>query len=175
MWRRRLRRLTRDEARECSPDTVSDMDEPWPWFGERRPGVEHRDRPGGYAIARRDDGSIALVETASGVYLPGGGQEGDETPEEATLREVHEECGLVVELTGLVGRADQYVHADHVGVHLRKRCTFFTARILRDDGHRERGHTLLFASPERAVELLVHASQRWAVGRAALGAWYPAP
>jgi 8-oxo-dGTP diphosphatase len=52
-------------------------------------------------VARDDRGRVLLVQQRGGPFkgewlLPGGGVEGTETPEQAAVREVREECGLEV-------------------------------------------------------------------------------
>lgn len=44
-----------------------------PEFGDRLANVDYVERPGAYAIIHDGEGSIAVVETASGLHLPGGG------------------------------------------------------------------------------------------------------
>jgi 8-oxo-dGTP diphosphatase len=137
-----------------------------PEFGSAAAGAAYRLRPGGYAVARGAGGAIALVATKLGLFLPGGGQEGSETPRDAAVREVHEECGLRVRILAELGVADELVHSGEEDEHLRKRCTFFAAEVLGRDGPCERGHELLWLSEEDALARLTHASQRWALGLA---------
>jgi 8-oxo-dGTP diphosphatase len=64
--------------------------------------------PTASAIVERDDGTIMLtlraIEPARGMWdLPGGFVEVGEDPEQAAIRELEEETGLAVEVTGLVG------------------------------------------------------------------------
>ena len=57
-------------------------------------------------IVENDAGEILLVRHSyggRGWFLPGGGHRGSESPEEALVREMWEETGLKVEVTGLVG------------------------------------------------------------------------
>ena len=58
------------------------------------------------AVALRDaDGRVLLARhSEGGVWLlPGGGIEPGETPADAAVREMFEETGLLVRLTGLIG------------------------------------------------------------------------
>jgi 8-oxo-dGTP diphosphatase len=58
------------------------------------------------AVILIQGGKVALIrrERAGRIYylFPGGGAEGDETPEQAAVREAREELGLTVALTRLV-------------------------------------------------------------------------
>lgn len=134
-----------------------------PEFGSAAEGAAYRLRPGGYAVARGAGGEIAVVETKLGLFLPGGGQEGSETPRDAAVREVHEECGLRVRIVAELGVADELVHSAAEDEHLRKRCTFFEAQVLGRDGPCERGHVLVWLSEGDALARLTHGSQRWAL------------
>jgi 8-oxo-dGTP pyrophosphatase MutT (NUDIX family) len=57
------------------------------------------------AVVRNDDGDVLLIErTDNGLWAaPGGAQEVGESVVETVVREVHEETGLAVEVTGLSG------------------------------------------------------------------------
>ena len=74
-------------------------------FGVRVAGVEYHARPGGYVVLLNDAGEVAVITAQSGLFLPGGGQEGDETPADAAVREALEECGLRITLHEFVGIA----------------------------------------------------------------------
>ena len=54
-------------------------------------------RAGSRAVIVRDGKILLSHETVSGWWLvPGGGVEGEETPEECCVREVEEETGVIV-------------------------------------------------------------------------------
>ena len=67
-----------------------------PEFGLAPPGYPCELRPGAYGVLRDGSGRIAVVLTPAGVFLPGGGQEPGEPPEQALRREFAEECGLFI-------------------------------------------------------------------------------
>jgi ADP-ribose pyrophosphatase YjhB (NUDIX family) len=57
------------------------------------------------AFILNDAGQLLLIRRSdNGLYsIPGGGQEVGETVTQAVVREVHEETGVTVEVTGLIG------------------------------------------------------------------------
>ncbi|MBX7222132.1 MAG: NUDIX domain-containing protein [Blastocatellia bacterium] len=137
-----------------------------PVFGLVEEEAEFHLRPGGYAVIFRVPGEIAVVRAPMGFALPGGGQHEGEAPEQAAIRETREECGLRIELTGLLGMADELVFAADENLHYRKRCTFFLARIVGTGKAEESDHELVWLAPQTAFDRLRHASQRWAIRRA---------
>ena len=143
------------------------MDENIPEFGERVAGADYVIRSGGYAVVQNDAGEIAVVRTPKGYFLPGGGQEPGETLERAAIRETLEECGLQIEITGSLGMADELVFKASQNTYYRKRCAFFTARVVGQIGNGEADHQLLWMASDKAASTLSHQSQVWAVSRAA--------
>jgi len=134
-----------------------------PHFGTRPAGRSAVLRPSAYAFLQDRAGRLAVVRAIDGVFLPGGGLEDGETPEEAVGREVLEECGLVVCVGACVSRLVQLVvTADGLGVE--KRCAFFDARIERHNrAAMLPGHETRWLGPARAAQILKHDSQMWAV------------
>jgi 8-oxo-dGTP diphosphatase len=139
------------------------MAEDIPEFGAVTTGADYLLRPGGYVIAKNTRGEIAIISTPRGFFLPGGGQESGETPEQAAIREAEEEGGLGVRLTRFLGRADELVYAAEEGIHYRKRCSFFSAELTIRRAGGEADHLVVWMAPEEAVTRLRHRSQRWAV------------
>jgi 8-oxo-dGTP diphosphatase len=138
----------------------------FPEFGEAIAGVDYLLRPGGYIIVQNSLGKIAVVSTPQGFFLPGGGQDGFETPAEAAVREANEECGLQVQLTGPLVTADELVSAAAEGKYYRKRCAFFSAELIGHNESAEADHKLVWMTAEEATTQLRHQSQRWAVSAA---------
>ena len=103
------------------------------------------------------------MRAIDGIFLPGGGLEESESPDEAVAREALEECGLVVRVGACVIRLVQFVVTAE-GVHVEKRCAFFDARIERENrAAMLPGHETLWLGLARAAQILKHDSQRWAV------------
>jgi 8-oxo-dGTP diphosphatase len=139
-----------------------------PVFGQRVPGASYVQRPSVYAIIQNELGQVAVVRTAQGVFLPGGGIEMDETPEQAVLREVREECGLDVRLLSRLRDAVQLVYSQAEMTYFEKASTFFAAIV---EGHRsdplQKDHEVLWAVSSEAAALVSHESHRWALRRSA--------
>jgi len=108
-------------------------------------------------------GRVAVVRAIDGIFLPGGGLEDGESPEEAVAREALEECGLVVRVGACVSRLVQFVVTAE-GLGVEKRCAFFDARIERDNrAALLPGQETLWLGAARAAQILKHDSQMWAV------------
>ena len=136
-------------------------------FGDRIPGADYRDRPGSYAVLNDPAGRIAVLRTPAGWFLPGGGAEPGETPEETLVREVREECGCSLRGVRPIGRAVQYVSARGEGF-FAKRSSFFRATPgERDDvATPEVDHELVWLDRAEVMRRLTHESHAWAVSRA---------
>jgi 8-oxo-dGTP diphosphatase len=121
-------------------------------------------RPSAYGLVVDSENRIAVVRTPLGFFLPGGGMEPGETPRDAVLREVLEECGLEVRIGAWSARAVDFVYSPTEQVHFEKRNTFLDAR---PSGPRvtprEPDHELEWMSPPAAAANLAHPSHRWAV------------
>ncbi len=127
-------------------------------------------RPSAYAIVLDARGRIAAVRAPDGVFLPGGGIEGDETPDQAVVREAREECGLRVRLGRWEARAIQLTRGAPGAIRYEKRSTFRDATV--EPGEPEASepdHELVWIEAGQA-SVLTDASQRWAVEQ-----WSTAP
>lgn len=72
-----------------------------------------RDTWGVGAFVRDDDGRVLLVREDDQWFLPGGKRESGETLVEGAIREVREETGVAVEVTGLAAISEQtFAHGD---------------------------------------------------------------
>lgn len=135
-----------------------------PEFGERIQNQQYVARPGSYALITDTRGYLAVMETPRGCYLPGGGSEGSETPEETLVREVREECGFDVAIVRRIGEAIEYVYTPGNDAGIRKECVFLEATVATGRGAAtEADHVLVWLEPQEAEARLAHGSQRWAV------------
>ncbi len=139
----------------------------FPEFGKRVEGVNYTLRPGVYALIADEAGRIAAVATATGTYLPGGGQEAGELAIDALQREALEECGLAVEVGKPIGVADEFVFAEDEGLYFCKRGSFYCAVATAKGSPVETDHQLIWLAVDE-VSNLTHASHRWAVTRLAI-------
>lgn len=76
-------------------------------FGARQEGIAYLEREGAYGIAFKD-GHVLIEKARLGYFLPGGGIEEGESPEEALVREMLEETGYELASHRLVGTAIEY-------------------------------------------------------------------
>jgi len=121
-------------------------------------------RESAYVLGIRDDGCLAVVRTSQGTFLPGGGIESGETPQEAITREALEECGLIIQPGAWVVCAIQFVYAEQEKTHFEKRSTFLDGVIVGfDSTYCEPDHELVWVEAEEATRILAHESQRWVV------------
>jgi 8-oxo-dGTP diphosphatase len=135
-----------------------------PVFGQPPSGTGVRIRPSAYAILRNDRGEFAVVRSREGIYLPGGGMDPGETPQETVIRETLEECGLMIGIGSWATTAIQFAWSEAEQIHFEKRSTFVDATIVGvDTSHLEPDHEVLWVDADRACELLTHESHGWAV------------
>ncbi len=134
-----------------------------PVFGELVDGYPHIIRPGAYALVLNDERRIAVVRTPSGWFLPGGGSDVGESPEETVVRETMEECGLEVEVIGVVTRATEIVVSIAENACFEKPSVFISARCVGTTSQVEDDHELHWVDLDEATDLLSHGSHRWGV------------
>ncbi len=104
------------------------------------------------------------MRTSQGTFLPGGGIESGETPQQAITRETLEECGLIIQPGAWVVRAIQFVYSEPEKTWFEKRSTFLHGVIVGVDATQgEADHKLVWVGAEEATRILSHESQRWAI------------
>jgi 8-oxo-dGTP diphosphatase len=137
-----------------------------PVFGERLEAEVYVVRPSAYALVEDRRRRIAVVRSVDGIFLPGGGIEAGETPQQAICREALEECGLVLRNGAWALRAVQFSFSRSENAHFEKRSIFLESTIEGADSARlQPDHELIWASAPEAGRLLSHASHSWAVER----------
>ena len=137
-------------------------------FGTLVVGRRYVVRPSAYALIENDLGQVAVVLTPQGYFLPGGGLESVESPEEAVDREVLEECGLRVRSASLIAEAVPFAYSEGDDTCYEKRCVFFRAIVEETTTlQAETDHELLWLSPEVAAARMTHESHAWVLREAA--------
>jgi 8-oxo-dGTP diphosphatase len=137
-----------------------------PVFGTRAEGERYTVRPSAYGLIEDGRGQIAVVRTSHGVFLPGGGIEEGETPEQAVVREALEECGLAVRAGDWATYAVQFIYSESERTHFEKLSTFVDATVEAvASSATEADHELEWVAPEAASRLLTPESHGWAVER----------
>ena len=95
---------------------------------------------------------------------PGGAIDGDETEEQALVREFVEETGLTVRPNARLGEAGQYFLKSD-GRAVNNLAGFWTAEVEREDPSAkiEDDHELQWLDPQQALAQLRHDAHAWAV------------
>lgn len=131
-------------------------------FGQVPPGAI--DRPGAYAVVLLPNGQVAMVRTPVGVYLPGGGIDPGESPEDALHREMAEETGLLIDIVARIGVVRQVVPR-HGRPAWNKVCHYFRCTERGTTRQLEEDHELLWVPLDRAAQHVPLPADRWALGR----------
>jgi 8-oxo-dGTP pyrophosphatase MutT (NUDIX family) len=100
-----------------------------PVFGTKLPGLDYHPRPGAYALVFDAAGRVAIVHEEDAWYLPGGGLEPGETPEQALDREIREECACGIAIATPFGDAIEYL-VNRAGRPLEVRARYFHAHFV---------------------------------------------
>lgn len=136
-------------------------------FGEKKPGLDYKDRPCAFGVLQRD-GRIACVriDRGEGGYfdLPGGAIDEGEGEAEALVREFAEETGLKVRAGEAFAWAAQYFLKTD-GQPVNNLAAFLTAEALGEDAAAkvEDDHELVWLDPREAVTKLRHDAHAWAL------------
>jgi ribosomal protein S18 acetylase RimI-like enzyme/8-oxo-dGTP pyrophosphatase MutT (NUDIX family) len=122
-------------------------------------------RPSAYAIVTDTRHQIAIVHAREGIVLPGGGIDPDESAEDAVVREVAEECGLRVAVTGDLGEAIQFVSSLKEEATFEKRSRFASAHVVSPVNGVTPEHTTEWLTVGDALERVTYESHAWAIRR----------
>jgi 8-oxo-dGTP pyrophosphatase MutT (NUDIX family) len=145
-------------------EKVPDSSEEVPSFGTVDTSLPYVVRPSAYALFRNAHGDLAAVRTSRGVCLPGGALDPGESPEQAAVREVAEECAISVEAGARVCYAVSIQNAPIDQVCYEKRNTFLEARLIEPLATTPH-HELVWLPLKHAAERLTSKSHAWAVTR----------
>ena len=139
-----------------------------PQFGRPEPGREYVDRQAAFGLVDRDS-RIALVRVEKPDMkpwydLPGGALEAGETHEQAVVREMGEEVGLVCEIEERFAEAKQFFINDR-GEAFNNHCVFFQLRFKSENAalKTDHDHTLVWMPPQPALAELRHEAHAWAL------------
>ncbi len=136
-------------------------------FGTAEPGLDYRLRATAFGLVLRD-GRLACVrvDRGEGSYfdLPGGAVDGDETEEQALVREFLEETGMTVRALARIAEASQLFRKSD-GEPINNTGGFWTAEPLSLDpaAKVEADHELVWLDPVEALSSLRHEAHAWAV------------
>lgn len=136
-------------------------------FGSPVPGLDYRRRPTAFGLVFHD-GKLACVrvDRGEGSYydLPGGAVDGDETEEQALVREFVEETGMTVRPFVRFAEAAQFF-LKSTGEPINNVGGFWIAeRLALDPAAKvEADHELVWLHPHTALNDLRHDAHAWAV------------
>lgn len=136
-------------------------------FGTARPGLDYKHRPTAFGLVFHD-GKLACVrvDRGEGSYydLPGGAVDGDETEEQAVVREFVEETGMTVRPFVRIAEAAQYFLKSD-GEPVNNVGGFWIAEQVSLDpaAKVEADHELVWLHPHTALNELRHDAHAWAV------------
>ena len=129
-------------------------------FGTQGGGHTYQRRRAVYAVIRDRQGRVAAVRYRRHLFLPGGGIEAGESPEQALVREVEEECAQRLHIAGKIGEALQYFYAPADDKYFAMHAIFYTGAFLgQTPGQAE--YPVVWMFPDDKVPFF-HASHLWA-------------
>ena len=99
-------------------------------FGTQVDGHTYHARRAVYAVIPDSDGRVAAVRSRENLFLPGGGIEGGEIPEQALVREVAEECAQRLHIAEKIGEALQYFYASSEDKYFAMHAIFYASVFL---------------------------------------------
>jgi len=137
-------------------------------FGQPGPGTEYLIRPAVFGLVFHDERIACVRVTRDTPYLdlPGGAIDGDETEQQALIREFVEETGMTVRPLERIAEAGQYFRKSD-GAPVNNIGGFWIAEMLALDPGRkiEADHELVWLHPRTALADLRHDAHGWAVAK----------
>lgn len=136
-------------------------------FGTARPGLDYHHRAATFGLAERD-GCLACVRVDRGeaTYfdLPGGAVDGEESEQQALVREFGEETGLIIQPVDRLTEAGQFFRKTD-GAPINNVGGFWTVSLTGFDASLqcEADHELVWLTPREALASLRHDAHAWAV------------
>ncbi len=136
-------------------------------FGTAEPGLDYRRRATAFGLVIQDGGLACVrVDRGSGSYfdLPGGAVDGDETEQQALVREFLEETGMTVQPLSRIAEASQYFRKSD-GEPINNTGGYWIAEQLSLDpaARVEADHDLVWLDPHEALARFRHDAHAWAV------------
>ena len=138
-----------------------------PIFGLKQEGMHYQNKASVYAIVfdKKQKRYLTVRTNSQHFFLPGGGMEVGETPEQALHRELLEETGYTIRIEAPIGRAKQYLIARN-GQAILNDAFFYKVTLLElTQAAVEMDHHPAWLSLQD-TDKLFHAHQRWAVREA---------
>jgi len=142
-----------------------DLSDIVPTFGTPPADGSAIERPSAYAVVADARREIAIVHAEEGIMLPGGGIDADESATAAAVREVAEECGLTVAITGDLGAATEFVHSPKKRAIFEKRSRFASARVQSTSSGAPPEHRTEWLNVHDALDAVTYESHAWAIRR----------
>lgn len=99
-------------------------------FGTQVDGQTYHARRAVYTVISDREGRVAAVRYCGNLFLPGGGIEAGESPEQALGRAVEEECAQRLHIAGKIGEALQYFYASSDDKYFAMHAIFYTGAFL---------------------------------------------
>jgi 8-oxo-dGTP diphosphatase len=136
-------------------------------FGRARRGMDYLWRPTAFGLVVHE-GKLACVrvDRGEGSYfdLPGGAVDGDETEEQALVREFVEETGMTIRPVTRIAEAGQFFLKSD-GTPINNVGGFWIAEQMSLDPSAkvEADHELVWLDPHQALVALRHQAHAWAV------------
>lgn len=133
-------------------------------FGAPINGIDYIKRLCAYGVILNEKNQVALALCNGDYFLPGGGIEGDESPQECIARECIEELALGVKATDFICNGDLYSQSFKTGKFYHSIGQFYITKLIKQMNQpSEEDHVLVWMDAEDAISKLQLPSQSWAV------------